>query len=61
MTAAQHSVQKGFIDPPNPFDTLQNWKAWEKEVSGWPAHDPDRQAYLKEARQVIRQKTADAA
>jgi hypothetical protein len=25
-------------------------------VSKWPAHEPERQAYLKEAREMIRRK-----
>lgn len=50
-------VAHGFVDPPTEWDPIGDWKDWEAEVSDWPA-DPQRTAYLKEAREMIRQKRA---
>ncbi|MNT94683.1 hypothetical protein D3C71_1651970 [compost metagenome] len=58
--AQQAAPIRGFHgDPPATFDTLQKWKDWHASVSQWPARDPDRQVYLKQARQIIREKSAE--
>jgi hypothetical protein len=49
-------LMPGFYDPPSPFSTLESWKVWLKTVQSWKDGTKDKEAYLKEARDMIKQK-----
>lgn len=48
----------GFIDPPSPWATLQNWRAHLADLEKMPPGDPVRASSLKTARTIIREKVA---
>lgn len=49
-------LMPGFYDKPSVFSTLQSWEDWLKTVLTWKDGTKDKAAYVKEAREIIKQK-----